>query len=88
MIIGLGKKGTSKERFEQAKITFLSFLPELNKRKETFIFDQIKNFLEEAENDDFFYRFSNCIIVGDIVYKFFVGNIEGLLENGDEKYIR
>lgn len=83
IVISLSKKGTSKERFDQAKIYFLSILPELVKRKDAFVYDLIKNHLENDPNDDLYYRFCNCIIVGDIVFNFFTGNIEALLENGD-----
>ncbi len=85
MIIGLSQKGNSMTRFEQAKSTFLSILPELHRRNEAVIFEHIRELLEKDEGHDLAYRFSNCIIVADIVYNFFVGNIESLLENGDDR---
>lgn len=84
IIVGLTRRGNTQERFEQAKLYLLSILPKLTQRKSVFVFDQIQELLEDKKDSDLEYRFSNCIIIADMVYNFFVGNIESLLENHDK----
>lgn len=84
IVLALNTNGSAKNRFEEAKSTFLAILPTLAKRRNSIIFDQIGFLLRDERNLDLMYRFENCVIVADIVYNFFVGNIELLLENGDQ----
>lgn len=87
LVIGITTSGTSKNRFREAKLKFLQTIPQLVNRNNSYIFDNVRDVLSEVPDDDLLYRFYNSIIIADLVYNFFVGDIELLLENDDENVL-
>lgn len=85
--IGITLTGDIETRFKGAKATFLGMLAELVEHNNAFVFENIRSILQEEIDDDLRYRFNNCIIIADLAYHYFVGEIDTLFENGDGKVL-
>ena len=83
IIIGLEETGNSETRYKKASSELIKVCSEL--KNENFIFQSILDFMKNyLTNDDLRYRFHNCIVVGDIAYKFFAANVQKYLDRGDD----
>jgi hypothetical protein len=84
VIVGLSTSGLVNNRFEQTLLQFKALVAEMKDLRKTVVFDRILDVLSDSEEVmDLRFRFYNCIIVGDLVYNFFIGRLEGHLDNQD-----
>jgi hypothetical protein len=85
IILGLTVEGTVDRRFISVIVQFKELLSRLKTKHNNFMYDRILLLLNDADQqEDLKYRFYNCMIVGDLVYNFFVGKLETLLDNRDK----
>ena len=86
LVVALDIPGTPKDRFEQSKKLFLGVLAFIDRDDvgET-ILTKLTDLTNLDTESEMLGRFTNCIIVADIVYKFFTAKIEIFLKNGDKK---
>lgn len=86
VIVGLNIEGVSSSRYSRVKMIFKVLIEKLLKASPNeIIFEKIIALLDSEEDDiDLKNRFYNCIILGDLVYNFFVGKLENHLDNDDK----
>lgn len=83
IISALNEPGTMSNRYERSKTIFLGNLQKIaGQNGNAYLFSRIEKILSEEE-DDIKARFYNCIIIGDLCYTFFVGELESYLDNDD-----
>jgi hypothetical protein len=88
IICSLNVDGDSNTRFKIVKIKFLQLITDLNAQKPNAVFDKILLELNDDEcARDLMMRFYNCIIIGDLVYNFFVAKLETHLDNKDDNIL-
>ena len=89
VVVGLTEEIISTKRFGRVKKQFQDSIQQLlNQNSDEMILKRIINILEDPEEEqDLKNRFYNCIIVGDLVYNFFVGKLDSHLENDDKNYL-
>jgi hypothetical protein len=85
IICSLNVDGDSNTRFKIVKIKFLQLITDLNAQKPNAVFDKI--LLDDECARDLMMRFYNCIIIGDLVYNFFVAKLETHLDNKDDNIL-
>ncbi|MDF2190555.1 hypothetical protein [Paraflavitalea sp. CAU 1676] len=85
IITALNETGTLPERFNKARKKFLLVLDKIaDQNQNAYLFKRIREALEDDKDEDLKTRFYNCIVVGDMVYNFFVGELELYLDNSDK----
>lgn len=82
LVIASTLDGMPDNRYQAAKLKFISILPALTKVN-CHLTDNIRAILEDPKDADLRQRFYNCLIVSDIAYYFFVGRIENTLGKND-----
>ncbi|KQM70354.1 hypothetical protein ASE74_23525 [Pedobacter sp. Leaf216] len=85
IILGLSAEGKVYVRFDRALALFNQLLSSWQVERPNPMFDKIIILLKDTVAiEDLKYRFYNCTIVGDLVYNYFVGKLETLLDNNDQ----
>jgi hypothetical protein len=85
IVIGLTIDGSVDKRFIAVIAQFKELLNHLKAKHRNFMYDRILSLINDTDQyDDLKLRFYNCMIVGDLVYNFFVGKLETLLDNKDK----
>ena len=84
VVIGLTEQGAMEYRFERSKIILNGLLEKIAQQNgNAYLFSRIKELLDDKDTSDLKDRFCNCIIVGDLAYNFFVGELEKKFDNSD-----
>ncbi len=86
VVIGIDEPGDFRKRFEKAIIEFQEILKAIREKlHDKLIVENILHILADpTKRKDLQFRFYNCIVVGDLVKSFFIGNLDKLLDNDDE----
>jgi hypothetical protein len=84
VVIGLTENGDIEYRFTKSKQVFVRLLEKIASHNgNAYLFSRIKDIISNHNDVDLKDRFCNCIIVADMAYNYFVGELETYFDNHD-----
>lgn len=85
LVISISEEGKAPDRYVICKNKFINLMKHISTTNKNFhLYDKIKIILNDtSEDDDLRIRFYNCLIISDLVNHFFIGRLEGILDNED-----